>query len=356
VSASVDQARAIRSGEELDLAKLEPWLREHVPGVPVGEGITVDQFPSGHSNLTYRIQAGVHDFVLRRPPFGSKVKSAHDMGREFRVLSALHAVYPPAPRPVAYCDDEAILGAPFYVMHRVVGVILRKDPAPLVGQPEVVRGLCESFVDHLAAIHAVDYQAAGLGELGKPDGYVERQVSGWSKRYLDAQTDDVPEITEAARWLAAHIPASPAPSLIHNDYKYDNLVLDASDLTRIIGVLDWEMSTIGDPLMDLGTSLAYWITDDDPAEFQILRWGPTNLPGSYTRPQLAERYAAKTGRDVNGIHYHYAFALFKNAVVAQQIYYRFKKGLTHDARFAAFIEAVRVLGRAAVRAAERQTI
>jgi aminoglycoside phosphotransferase (APT) family kinase protein len=352
----VDAARPVRSGEELDLGKLEPWLRAHVPGIDAQAPLSVDQFPSGHSNLTYRLRVGAGDYVLRRPPFGSKVKSAHDMGREFRVLSALHPVYAPAPRPLAYCHDPEVLGAPFYVMQRIVGVILRKDPGELAGQPELVRRLCESFIDNLAAIHAVDYAAAGLADLGKPEGYVERQVSGWTKRYADSQTDDVPEVGQASAWLAAHLPRSPAPALIHNDYKYDNLVLAADDLTRIIGVLDWEMSTIGDPLMDLGTTLAYWIMDDDPQDVQIFRWGPTNLPGSPNRKQLAERYAAKTGRDVSGLHFHYAFSLFKNAVVAQQIYYRYAKGLTKDARFAQFIDGVRVLARAALRAAERESI
>ncbi len=352
----VDSARPVRSGEELDLDKLEPWLRTHVPGIDASAKVEVDQFPSGHSNLTYRVRVGDAEYVLRRPPFGSRVKSAHDMGREFRVLSALHAVYRPAPRPLAYCEDADVLGAPFYVMQRIVGIILRKEPGPLAGHPELTRRLCEAFVDNLATIHAVDYAAAGLGDLGKPEGYVERQVSGWTKRYADSQTDDVPEIGQASAWLAAHIPVSPRPALIHNDYKYDNLVLAADDPTRIVGVLDWEMSTVGDPLMDLGTSLAYWVMDDDPPEFQAFRWGPTNLPGSLTRKQLAERYAAKTGIDVSGLHFHYAFAMFKNAVVAQQIYYRYSKGLTKDARFAQFIFAVRFLAKAAVGAAERESI
>jgi len=354
--ATIDVTRPVRAGEELDLAKLTPRLRAHVPGLDQAAPLVVDQFPSGHSNLTYRLRVGDSEYVLRRPPFGSKVKSAHDMGREFRVLSRLHDVYRPAPKPLAYCDSDDVLGAPFYVMQRIVGTILRKEPGPLANDPELARRLCESFIDNLATIHAVDFAAAGLGDLGKPEGYVERQVSGWTKRYADSQTDEIPEIGSASAWLAAHIPASPAPALIHNDYKYDNLVLAADDLTRIVGVLDWEMSTIGDPLMDLGTSLAYWVMDDDPPEFQAFRWGPTNVPGSLSRQQLAERYAAKTGRDVSGLHFHYAFAMFKNAVVAQQIYYRYVKGLTKDARFAGFIHAVRFLAHAANRAAERQSI
>lgn len=352
-SGFVDRSRAVRPGEELPIERLEPWLRAHVPGAASAGAITVEQFPSGHSNLTYRVRAGAEEWVLRRPPFGSKVKSAHDMGREFRILSRLHAVYPPAPRPLAYCEDPEVLGAPFYVMERIRGVILRKDPPPgLVVDAATARGLCEALIDNLARIHGLDVVAAGLADLGKPQGYVERQVTGWTRRYHDSQTDDVPEILEIARWLAERIPPERGAVLIHNDYKFDNVVLDPADLTRIVGVLDWEMSTIGDPLMDLGTALAYWIQPSDPQELQLLRWGPTHLDGALTRGELVDRYAAATGHDTSGMAFYYAFALFKTAVVLQQIYYRWKQGLTKDERFAWLIHGVRVLGRAAVRVAE----
>jgi aminoglycoside phosphotransferase (APT) family kinase protein len=350
---TIDQTRAVRAGEELDAAKLEPYLRAQIADLPA-DAMQVDQFPSGHSNLTYRLRFGARELVLRRPPFGSKVKSAHDMGREFKVLSRLSAVYPPAPRPLAHCDDDSVLGAPFYVMERIVGVILRKDPPrELTIDAGLAQRMAEGLFDNLAAIHAVDWQAAGLADLGKPEGYVQRQVAGWTKRYVDSQTDEIPEVLAASAWLAAHIPASPPATLIHNDYKYDNVVLDANDLTRVVGVLDWEMSTIGDPLMDLGTALSYWIEAGDPPEVQVWRMGPTNLPGSPTRRELAARYGERTGRDVSGIGFHYAFALFKNAVVLQQIYYRYKQGLTKDERFGALIHAVRVLARAAAAATER---
>jgi aminoglycoside phosphotransferase (APT) family kinase protein len=354
--AVVDKARPVRAGEELDAAKLEPWLRAHVPGLPDAP-MELSQFPAGHSNLTYLVKLGERELVLRRPPFGTKVKSAHDMGREFRVLSRLSAVYPPAPRPLAHCDDSDVIGAPFYVMERIRGIILRRDPPRGVTiDADLARRMSEALIDNLAAIHAVDWQAAGLADLGKPEGYVQRQVAGWTKRYQDSATDDIPDVTAAAEWLAAHIPVSPPATLIHNDYKYDNVVLDPADLTRIVGVLDWEMSTIGDPLMDLGTALSYWIEAGDPADVQVWRFGPTSVPGALTRKELAARYGERTGRDVSGIGFHYAFALFKNAVVLQQIYYRYKQGFTKDERFAPLIFAVKVLAREAVRAADRGSL
>jgi aminoglycoside phosphotransferase (APT) family kinase protein len=343
----------VRAGEELDAARLADYLRATLS---VSGPLLIEQFPSGHSNLTYLIRAGERELVLRRPPFGSKVKSAHDMGREYRVLSRLSAVYP-APRPVAYCEDPSVLGAPFYLMERLRGVIVRLNPPPeLTGSPERVRGLCTAFIDRLADLHQIDYAAVGLGDLGKPAGYVERQVSGWTRRYEDARTDEIGEMTWLAGWLKERLPPESGAALIHNDYKYDNLVLAADDLTRIIGVLDWEMSTVGDPLMDLGTALGYWVEAGDPPELQAIRFCSTTLPGSLTRRELAERYGERTGRDVSDLLFYYCFALFKTAGVAQQIYYRYKQGLTHDERFAAMILGVRVLSQTAVRAAQRGSL
>src|SRR5215469_8148672 len=270
-----DQPNSVRPGEELDLSKLDPFLRRHFPDL-LGS-LRVRQFLSGHSNLTYSIQLGDHQIILRRPPFGSKVKSAHDMGREFRVLSKLHIAYPPAPRVLLYCDDESVLGAPFYLMEPISGIILRRDPpSGLPFSPDAARSVCESLVDNLARLHAIDYTAIGLGDFGKPAGYIERQVQGWIERYHSSKTHDYPEVEKLSTWMREHLPISGNPALIHNDYKFDNVVLDPGDLTRIIGVLDWEMSTIGDPLSDLGTTLAYWVNVDDPNELQNLRWGPTN--------------------------------------------------------------------------------
>lgn len=275
------------------------------------------------------------------------------MGREYRILSKLHAVYPPAPRPILYCEDVSVLGAPFYLMERIKGVILRRQiPEGVSLTPETLRKMGESLIDNLAVLHQIDFKAAGLGDLGKPEGYVERQVTGWTRRYADSQTDSIPEIDASAKWLEANRPPESGAGIIHNDYKYDNVVLDPADLTRIIGVLDWEMSTVGDPWMDLGTTLGYWVQEDDGFELQALGFGPTHLPGNPTRKELAARYAEKTGRAVTHLSFYYAFALFKTAVVLQQIYYRYRKGLTKDERFSIFIEGVRVLAQAAARAAE----
>lgn len=348
----VDRARAVRPGEELDIGRLDAALREKIPGL--AGPITVEQFPSGHSNLTYLLHAGDRELVLRRPPFGARVKSGHDMGRECRILSRLVEVYPKVPRPLAYWDDPAVLGSPFYVMERVKGVVLRARPQEgLELSAGLMRRLSEAFVDNLAELHAVDLHASGLAELGHGEGYVERQIVGWTERWSRARTDDVPEVEQAAAWLAAHLPPQAGACLIHNDYKYDNVVLDPQDPARILAVLDWEMATVGDPLMDLGTALGYWVDPDDPAELRGLAFGPTALPGNLSRREVAERYARKSGRDVSELLFYYVYAQFKTAVIAQQIYARYKAGLTKDQRFAAFLHAVQVLGRMAVLAIDR---
>jgi acyl-CoA dehydrogenase len=342
----VDTARPVRAGEELDLARLEPYLRQVFPGS--NGHVEVEQFPGGHSNLTYLIRLGGREVVLRRPPFGSKVKSAHDMGREVRVLSKLAPVYPRAPRVLSFCEDEQVLGAKFYLMERIPGVIVRRKlPPGFTLDPATVRRLSESIVDTLAELHGLDYQKIGLGDFGNPQGYAERQVSGWTKRYKDSQTDDVPDMETVAAWLAANIPPSPPAAIIHNDFKYDNLVLDPADLTRIIGILDWEMSTLGDPLMDLGTTLCYWVEAGDSELLKTIAFGPTMLPGSLTRREVVERYAEKSGRQPAGIVFYYCFGLFKTAVVVQQIYYRYKQGLTKDERFARLIDGVWIMARQA---------
>jgi aminoglycoside phosphotransferase (APT) family kinase protein len=347
----LDQTRPIREGEQLDVGRLEPWLREHFPDI--GGELLVEQFPSGHSNLTYFLRLGDLELVLRRPPFGSKVKSAHDMGREYRVLSKLCTVFPQAPQPLAECKDDSVLGAPFYVMRRIRGVILRRDPPPgMLIAPDTARRMSESFIDTLAALHQIDYTSIGLADLGKPEGYVERQVSGWIKRYYGSQTDELPEVEPISQWLTANMPAESGAALIHNDFKFDNVVLDAADVTRVSGVLDWEMSTLGDPLMDLGTAISYWIDPHDPDDMQLIRWGPTTLPGMYTRPQLVDRYSEQTGRTANDMVFYLAYAYFKTAVIAQQIYYRYHQGLTKDQRFGFFIEATKILLRAAQRTIE----
>jgi aminoglycoside phosphotransferase (APT) family kinase protein len=350
-----DKTTPVRPGEELDLAQLEPFLRSHFPD-ETGP-LVVRQYPSGHSNLTYSLQIGSREMVLRRPPFGSKVKTAHDMSREFRVLSKLHDHYPPAPHVLLFCDDPSVLGAPFYLMEPIHGIILRRDVPPgLDFSPEKARRVCESFLDNLALLHGLDYNAIGLADLGKPQGYLERQVRGWIERYHGSKTHDIPEVETISQWIQQHLPPSSSAALIHNDYKYDNVVLDPNDLTKIIGVLDWEMCTIGDPLTDLGSALAYWVDASDPPAILETRWGPTSYAGSLTRAQLVQRYAQKTGRDVSDMAFYLAFARFKIAVIVQQIYYRYHQGLTHDERFATMPQRIKLLLRAALQTAETGAI
>jgi aminoglycoside phosphotransferase (APT) family kinase protein len=349
-----DQAGTVRAGEELDFARLQPFLLDQFGH----EGpVSIEQFPSGHSNLTYLLRLGSRELVLRRPPFGSKVRSAHDMAREYRVLSKLHTTYPVAPKALLYCDDPAILNAPFYLMEPIRGMILRRDPpAGLPFPPVTARRLSEAFVDNLARLHQLDYTAIGLADLGKPQGYLERQVKGWIERYHNSKTHDLLEVDLISAWLTERMPAGHHTALIHNDYKYDNLVLDPDDPTKIVGVLDWEMCTLGDPLTDLGTALAYWADPQDSNDLQEIRTAPTTLPGTLTRAQLVERYAAVSGSDPGDMVFYLAFARFKVAVIIQQIYYRYAQGLTQDARFACMPKRIHTLLRASWHCAESGTI
>lgn len=353
-----DTPTTIRTGEELNQAALQAYLNTRAPGV--GTITAIAQFPGGYSNLTYLVttQTG-QEYVLRRPPFGAKeIKGGHDMGREFRVLTVLQqAGYQKMPEPVVYCQDEAVMGCPFYVMKRVPGVILRAQTAPRLGlSPETLRKLSEALVDNLITLHALPLEPMHEGEpglisLGKPEGYIRRQVDGWYKRYQASQTDDIPNMTSIAQWLDQTMPTENAPTLLHNDYKYDNVVLNPDNLADIRAVLDWEMTTVGDPLMDVGTSLSYWAeANDGPFEKSFnLTWLPSNL----TRQEFANRYAEKSGRDVSNLLYYYVFGLFKNAVVIQQIYARYKKGLTRDERFASLLTGVQALAHKAAKAVEQ---
>ncbi len=349
-----DQAGTVRAGEELDLARLHSFLFDHLGR---SGSVSVEQFPSGHSNLTYLVRFESREVVLRRPPFGSKVRSAHDMGREYRVLSKLHTSFPAAPKAILYCDDLSILGAPFYLMEPIRGMILRRDPpADVPFPPETARRLSEVFVDTLACLHRVDYTAIGLADLGKPQGYLERQVKGWIERYRNSRTHDLPQVEAISEWLIDRMPSNYQTALIHNDYKYDNLVLDPADPTRIIGVLDWEMCTLGDPLTDLGTALAYWTDPQDPEELREIRPAPTTLLGTLSRAQLVERYASIIGLDPADMSFYLAFARFKVAVIIQQIYYRYAQGLTHDERFAAMPQRIEILLRASLHCTQSGTI
>jgi aminoglycoside phosphotransferase (APT) family kinase protein len=349
------QTIPVRAGEELPVAVLEAYLRRHLP--EVSGPLVVEQFAEGHSNLTYLLRMGEDELVLRRAPFGNPVKSAHDMAREYRVLSKLWSVYPAAPRPLLYCEEPGVLDVPFYVMERRRGIILRRQlPPGLAIDPPTARLLSTALIDGLAHLHALDYRAAGLDDLGKPEGYVARQVAGWSERYDRARTDDLPAMDRTARWLAGRLPPESPPALIHNDFKYDNLVLDPGDLSRVVAVLDWEMATVGDPLMDLGSTLGYWVEAGDPPPLRQAATGPTALPGSLTRRELVARYAEQTGRDVSDAPFYYAFGLYKIAVIVQQIYVRYVRGHTRDARFAHLNGLVAVLAEQADRAIDAGTL
>lgn len=351
----LDQPTNIRKGEELDTTRLLAYLKEQLP--EIDGPLSIKQFPGGFSNLTYSLKYGDQDFVLRRPPFGANIKSAHDMSREYRIFEKLIKHYQKVPKPILYCEDEQVLGAPFYIMERVQGVILRSTmPKYMHPSPDIMRGIAEALVDTFVELHEVDYHAAGLGALGKPEGYVERQITGWTKRYFKAKTDEVPSLENAAKWLAENQPSESSSALIHNDFKYDNMILDADNLTQVKAVLDWEMATLGDPLLDLGTSIAYWFDADDPDALKAMGLSPTLLPGNPGRAEIVQWYSEKSGKDVGNIVFYYVFGLFKIAVIVQQIYARFKKGYTQDPRFAHLNMVVEGFGILAEQAIQKKRI
>ena len=309
----------------------------------------VAQFPGGHSNLTYLLRFGDAELVMRRPPFGPVPPTAHDMVREYRWLAAVHPVFPLAPRVYALCEDASLLGSVFYVMERRHGIVVRhEEPPQIKDQPDVRRRVGLALVDALASLHAVDLENAGLMHLGKPVGFVERQVRGWSDRWQRSKTSDLPDMDALATWLQAHLPANPArPTIVHGDFKLDNLMLDESDPARVVGVFDWEMAALGDPLVDVGILLAYWVPNAPPQQHDALTT-VTTLPGWITPAELVERYAERSGRDVSSLRFFEVFALFKIAVVIQQIYFRFVRGQTDDPRFANFGDRVTFLARRAL--------
>jgi aminoglycoside phosphotransferase (APT) family kinase protein len=344
----IDRAKEAREGEALDPGRLEAFLCEAMPEL---QGpLEIKQFPSGFSNLTYRLRFANRDLVLRRPPIGTKAQSAHDMQREYKILHALRPRYDLCPAPLLYTADDTIIGSPFFVMERIRGIILRKNlPEGLALPPRDCRTLCGRFVEAFSRLHRIE-PSAGLDDIGKPQGYVERQVRGWTQRYRNARTDDAPDFEVVMDGLAARMPAdTPHPAIVHNDFRFDNLVLAPQDPLRIIGVLDWELATVGDPLMDLGNSLAYWIQADDPEERQLLRLMPTHLDGMLTRREIVAAYAERTGADTTNFAYYFCFGLFRLAVIAQQIYYRYYHGQTRDERFKMLIFGVHVLEKAARR-------
>ena len=331
----------MRKGEDFDLAATERDIREHIENLPEGE-LEVRQFPSGASNLTYLVKIGNWEGVLRRPPLGPVPPKAHDMGRESRLLIKLHEAFPLAPKPYFFCEDESVIGAPFYVMERRKGVIV-DDSFPEGVEPteELRRGMSRMVVDTLVELHTVDWQKAGLGDLGRPEGFLERQVKGWIGRYAKAKTEQIEEVGPLTEWIQKNIPESPPATIVHNDYKLNNLLLNPEDLTEVRAVLDWEMTTIGDPLFDLAVSLSYWVEAGDSQELKEVLPTVADTPGFMTRNEFIEYYAQKSGRDLSDIHWYLVFGYFKLAAILQQIYARWHNGQTKDERFANFNERVK---------------
>lgn len=338
----LDRAGRVRSGEELDANAIADFLRKQMPGLT--DVSKVKQFKGGASNLTYQVDFPEQSFILRRPPFGKKAKGAHNMQREFDIMQRLGGYYPYVPTMVAYCGEEELIGSEFYVMEKLTGMIPRANlPKDLHLSPAEVRNMCLAAVDKLVELHEVDYQEAGFEGYYKGEGYVARQVLGWSKRYTQAITPDVPDYQYVMDWLKAEMPADLPPCIIHNDFRFDNLVYNPKDVSEVIGVLDWEMATVGDPLMDLGGSLAYWIEAKDPYCWRLLRRQPTHLKGMLRRDELMEYYLQKRNLQVENKKFYYVFGLFRLAVIIQQIYYRYYHKQTRNPQFKLFGIGVNML-------------
>ena len=344
---ALDKGGEVREGEELDAQAVSNWLREQ--GVDIEGEPTVTQFSGGASNWTYRLQyegeGKGQDLILRRPPKGTKAKSAHDMVREYTVQKALKDAYPYVPKMVALCTDESVIGADFYVMERMEGIIPRANlPKGIDLDVEQTRALCTNVIDALVDLHQVDYKEhPDLVNLGRGEGYCERQVTGWDKRYVKAKTPNVPSFGLVRQWLSKHTPADSKTCLIHNDWRFDNVILDAADPTKVIGVLDWEMATLGDPLMDLGSALAYWVEEDDNIIMQQSRRQPTHLEGMMTRDEVVDYYLKQSGLKIDNWTFYEVFGLFRLAGIVQQIYYRYYNKQTTNPAFKNFWLIVHVL-------------
>ncbi len=299
----------------------------------VDHELTIHQYSNGYSNLTYLLQVEGKEFVLRHPPKGA-TKRGHDMSREYKVLSNLQKSFDASPKTYSFCDDDSIIGVPFYLMEKVEGIIITNKEAHVrkIG-PSDFKKISEEWMSMFVRLHNLDYEHIGLSDLGRPNGYVERQVSNWGKQYLKAATMDIPEAGKLMTWMQDHQPKEYSHSLIHNDYKYDNVVFKDDGWSEINAILDWEMCTLGDPLMDLGTSIAYWMMPSDGPIAQVLL-SPTLLDGNPSRTELVHQYSLKSGRDINDIVFYYVYGLFKIAVIVQQIYYRYHSGLTQNKKFA----------------------
>lgn len=328
----IDKGGAVRCGEELDIGTVDRWLKETVPDLQGTAEVT--QYSGGASNWTYRLLYSNRDFILRRPPAGTKAASAHDMMREYNIQRLLKEAFPVVPTMVAACQDPSVLGCDFYVMERLEGIIPRANlPRELNLDAPHVRKLCLNMLDTLVALHKVDYQTAGLAGIGKGAGYCVRQVEGWDDRYEKARTWNVPSYRKVRRWLKANTPTDSRTCVIHNDWRFDNLVLAPQEPSHIIGVLDWELATLGDPLMDLGCMLAYWVQADDNALMRASRRQPTHLPGMLTRREVVDYYLRRSGLSCENWAFYEVFGLFRLACIAQQIYYRYHHGQTRNPNF-----------------------
>ncbi len=345
----IDRPIAVGVDDPIVQTHLSTYLKSVIAGLS-GE-LELFKFPSGHSNLTYMVKFGDQELVLKCAPPGKKAKSAHDMGREFHVLSKLHGTYPFAPRALHYCEDEGVLGSSFCVLERLNGVIIRrKDPEDLVGTADHARLQFSGLIAAMAGLHYIDVGAVGLSDFGRPVGYRQRQLNGWRKRLEAAATANMAEFAEVTSWLAANTPAEAEEAVVvHNDFKMDNLVWDPIDITKLIGVLDWEMSTVGDPLMDLACTLSFWVETSDPADFQALRAMPSARSGVFSRREAAARYQELTGRRIDSLDFYLCFGFFRRAVIEQQKYWRYTRGETQDLRFSKLDADVRVLRDMCVR-------
>jgi aminoglycoside phosphotransferase (APT) family kinase protein len=325
----------VREGERFDKQVLAEYLKGRLEGAD--RPLQVLQFPGGHANLTYLLRLGEREYVLRRPPIGPVAKTSHDMGREYRVLSVLYQVFPYAPRAFLYCEDDSVIGAPFFVMERRKGTVVRGEvPAEFGGgkDPKANRVLSEVLIDTLVELHGVEYAAIGLEGLGKPEGFMERQISGWSARYDRAMTKEIACVKEITGWLSDKLPEPRDSVLLHNDWRLDNMMVAADDPGRVVAVFDWDMCTLGDPLADVGSLLSLWFEEGEGLGKMSAM--PSDVPGFMTRKEAIERYGERSGRDVSEMDFYYVFGLFKIAVVVQQIYYRYAKGQTKDERFEKF--------------------
>ncbi|WP_238457956.1 phosphotransferase family protein [Alkalihalobacterium alkalinitrilicum] len=319
----------VEAEAEINWEALETLIHSDIYGLET-EPMHVTQFTEGYSNLTFLLKIGNWEGVMRRPPFGKIPERAHDVEREFRILEKINPEFPLAPKPYLYKDQSEIMDKHFYIMEKKTGIVLDDNiPSFYENSPNLRHKISESVVDTLVQLHSVDYQKVGLDSLGKPDGYLERQVHGWIKRYHASQTDEIEIVNKIEKWLTTNIPASPKPTIVHNDYKLNNMMLSLSDPGKVIALFDWELCTVGDPLTDLGAAICYWKDENDP--FTTIN-SVTSLGGFISRKEFMEMYAKKSGRDLSNFNFYLALAYFKTAVILQQIYYRWKNGHLQDDR------------------------